>query len=170
MKKIVFVLCFIGLFSGCATFNPSAEVFKEKTTYNVKEFSAPSDSLYQAIVKSIYSQNFAIENEDKTKGFILAKRYFQRGKRNVILILQAKIIPDNENKSTLYLNALQTTEKLFVADKTRFFLWLIPLPGGGGKEATKIKEEEKMIEDKEFYKKFFEEIEADLPKTREGIK
>jgi hypothetical protein len=163
MRKFVCLLCLVFFLSGCVTFSPSKEVFKEKATYNSKEFSVSSDLLYQAIIKVIYSQNFSIENEDKEKGFILAKRYFQKGKRNIILVLQAKIISDKEDKSNLYLNALQITERLFVADRTRFFLWLIPLPGGGGKEASKIKEEEKIIEDQEFYQRFFEKI-------KEGIK
>ena len=157
------------LLSGCATFNPSKEVFKEKATYNSREFSLPPDLLYQAVIKVIYSQQFAIEKEDKEKGFILAKRYFQKGKRNIILILQAKIIPEID-KSILYLNALQTSERLFVADRTRFFLWLIPLPGGGGKEASKIKEEEKIIEDRKFYQRFFDRIEEEINKPKEELK
>jgi len=170
MRRFVCLLCLVFFLSGCATFSPSKEVFKEKATYNSKEFSVSNDILYQVIIKVIYSQNFAIENEDKEKGFILAKRYFQKGKRNIILVLQAKIIPDKEDKSLLYLNALQTTERLFVADRTRFFLWLIPLPGGGGKEASKIKEEEKIIEDKEFYQRFFKEIEEEIKKSKEEPK
>ena len=57
-----------------------------------------------------------------------------------------------------------------MADRTRFFLWLIPLPGGGGKEASKIKEEEKIIEDQEFYQRFFEEIEEEINKPKEEPK
>ena len=45
----------------------------------------------------------------------------------------AKITLNGENSSTLYLDAIQTTERLFVSDHARFFLFLIPLPGGGGK-------------------------------------
>jgi len=170
MRKFVGLLCLVFFLSGCATFSPSKEVFKEKATYNSKEFTVSSDILYQAIIKVICSQNFVIENEDKEKSFILAKRYFQKGKRNIILVLQAKIISEKEDKTTLYLNALQTTERLFVADRTRFFLWLIPLPGGGGKEASKIKEEEKIIEDQEFYQRFFEEIEEEINKPKEEPK
>ena len=154
--------------SGCATFNPSREVFKEKVTYNSKEFSVSGGLLYQAVIKVIYAQKFVIEKEDKEGGFILAKRYFQRGKRNIILILQAKLISETD-KSVLYLNALQTSERLFVADRTRFFLWLIPLPGGGGKEASKIKEGEKIIEDREFYQKFFDRIEEEINKSKEEL-
>ena len=170
MRKFACFFCLVFFLSGCATFSPSKEVFKEKSTYNSREFPVSSDLLYQAIIKVICSQNFVIDNEDKAKGFILAKRYFQQGKRNIIVILQAKTISDREDKSALYLNALQTTERLFVADRTRFFLWLIPLPGGGGKEASKIKEEEKIIEDREFYQRFFDEIEKEINKPKEEPK
>jgi len=169
MKKFIFLVSSVFLFVGCATFNPSKEVFKEKASYNFKEFPVSGKILYQAVIKTIYSHNFIIEKENKEEGFILAKRCFQKGKRNIILLLQAKIIPD-ENKSTLYLNTLQTTERLFIADRTRFFLWIIPLPGGGDKEASRIKEGEKVIEDKEFYQKFFKEIEKEIAKLKKKLK
>jgi len=168
MRKFVFLLCFVFLFASCATFNPSKEVFKEKASYNFKEFPVSGEILYQAVIKTIYSHNFIVEKENKEGGFILAKRCFQKGKRNIILLLQAKIIPE-ENKSTLYLSALQTTERLFIADRTRFFLWIIPLPGGGGKEASRIKEGEKVIEDREFYQKFFKEIEKEIAKLKRKL-
>lgn len=155
------VTCFF--IAGCATVPVHKEIFREGPTYNQKEFSVSKDILYQAVIKVVCSKNFIIKEENKEKGFILAKRPFQKGKRTIVLALQAKITADEENRSALYLNALQTTERFFVADRTRFFLWLIPLPGGGGKEASKVKEREKTIEDKEFYQNFFSAVE-------EGIK
>ncbi len=68
-----------------------------------------------------------------------------------------------ENASTVYLNGVQTTEVSYVADKTRFLLFVIPLPGGGGKEASSIKEGEKTITDPQFYQMFFKTIEAAAP-------
>ncbi|OQX53929.1 MAG: hypothetical protein B5M48_02070 [Candidatus Omnitrophica bacterium 4484_213] len=64
------------------------------------------------------------------------------------------------------------SERLFVADRTRFFLWLIPLPGGGDKEVSKIKEEEKIIEDRKFYQRFFDRdrIEEEINKPKEELK
>ena len=162
MNKMIALFLFTSfLIVGCAT--PAyKEVFREESTYNQKEFSVSKDILYKAIIKAICSRNFIIEKEEEGKGFILAKRYFQRGKRNIILALQVKIIPDQENKSTVYLSALETTEKLYIADRTRFFLFIIPLPGGGGKEASQIKEGEKIIKDKQFYQDFFSVIEDEI--------
>jgi len=166
MHKIVILLLVVCMFvAGCASAPVYKEVFKERPTYNQKEFSEPKETLYQAVIKAIYSKGFIVEEEDIERGFILAKRSFQKGKRTIVLLLQARVIPEADNKSTLYLNALQTTERFFVADRTRFFFWLIPLPGGGGKEATKIKEGEKVIKDKEFYQDFFKVIEEEIEIT-----
>ncbi len=148
--------------SGCASTSVYKEVMKEKKSYNTREFSVPAGVLYQGTVKVFCGKNFLIENEDEAKGFILAKRPFQKGKRSIVLVLQGKITSEDANRSMLYLNAFQVTEKLYVADRTRFFLWVVPLPGGGGKEAAKIKESEKMIEDKKFYRNLFADIEASV--------
>ena len=149
------------IISGCAT--PAyKEVFKEKQSYNSREFSVTKDVLYQAMTRALCAKNFIIDKEDPDNGFILAKRSFQRGKRTIALIVQAKldsIIPD---KTTLYLSGLETKEVYYVADRTRFFLFIIPLPGGGGKEASHIKEGEKIIQDKEFYNNFFSTVESEM--------
>jgi hypothetical protein len=68
------------------------------------------------------------------------------------------MVPEGTNKSRLYLSAVETTERSYVSDRTRFFLFIIPLPGGGGKEASQIKEGEKVVQDKVFYRKFFDFI------------
>ena len=169
MKKIKYIIAICLLITpflipGCAT-PVYKEILKEKPSYNSKEFSVSKDILYQATIKTIFAKNFIVENEDQEKGFILAKRSFQRGKRTIALLLQAKIILDAESKCTIYLNALQTTERSYIADRTRFFMFIIPLPGGGGKEATQIKEGEKVIEDKEFYQSLFSSIEEEINKN-----
>lgn len=157
-RLAVLSIC-IFLFSGCAGAPVYKSVFKEKGGYNQREFSDSKEKLYLATMKTICSKNFIIEKESEGKDFILAKRSFQKGKKTTVLVLQAKIVSDSDNASTLYLNALQIAERSYVADRTRFFLFIIPLPGGGGKEATQVKEEEKAIEDEEFYRNFFAEVE-----------
>ncbi len=150
---------------GCGTTKVYKEILNDKPSYNSKSFSVSSDDLYQAVLKTVFSKNFVVEKEDKENGFLVAKRFFQKRKKTIIVALQAKIISQNEDHSLLYLNALQTTEKLYVADRTRFFMFLIPLPGGGGKEATKVKAGEMIVEDAEFYADFFKIIEKELPKV-----
>jgi len=160
MNKKMRVLGFVWvvfLVAGCAA-PVYKEVFKDQPSGNSRQFPVGRDALYQATLRTICAKNFIIEKESLNDGFILAKRSFQRGKRTHILVLQANLSPDEKEKTTLFLNALQTTERYYVADRTRFFLWIVPLPGGGGKEGTSIKEGEEIIEDKEFYQKFFSEI------------
>lgn len=170
MNKISAVLLFAITLVGCAGPSVHKEIFRETPSYNSKEFPISKDILYEAAIRAICAKNFIIEKENKENGFVLAKRSFQKGKRTIVLVIQAKIISKEENKALLYLNALQTTERFFVADRTRFFLFLIPLPGGGGKEASTIKEGEKIIEDREFYQNFFSAIEKEIkPSETMGI-
>lgn len=160
LAAILFFACFITI-SGCAT-PVYREVFQEKASYNSRDFNVPANVLYQAATRAICSKNFIIEKEDADKGSILAKRSFQRGKRSIVLVLQAKIDSSSNDKTMLYLTALQTTEMYYVSDHTRFFLFLVPLPGGGGKNASQIKEGEKVIDDKGFYQDFFNEIQKEV--------
>ena len=162
MNKRHFFIIMILLFSiGCA---PSyRQVLKEKLAYNSKEITAPKEVVYNAAINALCKMNFIIENEDLEKGFILAKRSFQSGRRTTVLLVQGKIVPVNAQISTLYLNAVETREVSYVADRTRFFMFIIPLPGGGGKEASSIKEGEKSIQDRVFYQGLFKAIEKEVP-------
>jgi len=160
-RNAMIVMIASSLLAGCAT-PVYKEVMRKESPYNVRSYPVSAEALYQATIKAVCSKGFILEREDKADGFILGKRYFQRGKKNIVLALQAKIVPPGETASSIYLSAVETTENLYVADRTRFFLFLIPLPGGGGKQATTIKEGERMVEDKRFYKEFFSLIEQEL--------
>lgn len=162
-KPYILLIAASLMLAGCAT--PTyREVLKKTPDYNKKEFAVSKEVVFKAAAKVICLKGFMLEKEDENEGFILGKRYFKRGKKNIILALQAKVISDQENKSTLYLTAMETTENSYVADRTRFFLFLIPLPGGGGKEASTIKEGEKMVEDRHFYNSLLSLIENEIKK------
>jgi hypothetical protein len=158
MKKFILAAAISVLITaGCAS--PSyRQVFKEKPAGNFMVFGVSNDMLYAAAAKVLCERNFIIENEDKDKGFILGKRSFQRGRKTLVLLMQGKIVSDGPGRSSLYVNAIETTETYYVADHTRFFLFLIPLPGGGGKDVSTVKEAEKSIQDKRFYDDFFKEV------------
>ncbi len=161
-KRIIFTILFVFLLNACAAPSAYRQVFKDTTTYNSKEFNVSKDVLYTAVIKSFLEKKFIISSEDEDKGNILSERAFQKRKRSFTVVVQGKITPSSEGRSKLYLNAKETVERLYVSDRTRFFLWLIPLPGGGGKQASKVVEREKIIDDELFYKNFFTIVENNL--------
>lgn len=167
MRKFLFIFVFIFFLSGCTTFNPSKEVFKQKPDINSKTYDISIDTCWKAVKQVILKKNFNISYEDEDLKRIQAERFFQKRKRTIAVILAANLQPLEENQTTVYLNAIQTTEKLYKRSHRRFFLWIIPLPGGGGEEAERIKEGEKTIADKKFYEGFFEEIEKEIKKFKE---
>jgi hypothetical protein len=160
--------------SGCASAPVYDQIFKEDNSYNQRSFAVSQRELYLATLKTIYAKNFMIDKESEEKDFIVARRSFQEGKKTTILIVQAKIVGDEQGgSSTLFLSGLETTERSYVADRTRFLLFIVPLPGGGGKQASTTKEGERVINDKEFYKNFFNEIDKAINKSQElrfGVK
>ena len=154
---------------GCGHPKVYKEVFKDKTSYNRRDFHVSREILRQAVLRIFCSRNFIVEKDDREEGFILAKRSFQKGKRNILLMVQAKMLSYNDEFNTLYLTAVQTTERAYVADRTRFLLFLIPLPGGGGKEVTTCKENEMTIKDKKFYQDFFTSIDQEASLIAEHL-
>ena len=144
-KSIILILGICFLISGCSTAATYKEVFKNKPNFNLKSFSAAQEVLYQATVNAICSRQFMIEEENKEKKIISAKRLFQKGRKTITVLLQAKISPGEENSSNLFLNAIQSTQGSYVADRTRFILWFIPIPGGGKKRQSRLKKKKKQL-------------------------
>lgn len=167
MRKFLFIFVFILFLSGCATFDPSKEVFKKKPDINSKTYDASIDTCWKAVKQAVLKKNFNISYEDEKLKRIQAERFFQKRKRTIAIVLAVNLQSLEENQTIVYLNAIQTTEKLYKRSHSRFFLWIIPLPGGGGVEAERIKEGEKTIEDKRFYEEFFEKIEREIKKFKE---
>jgi len=157
----------------CATFSPSGEVFKEKANINSRTYDAPVNACFDILKEVILKKNFSLASEDKEAKRLQATRYFQKGRKSIVIVLNANLQSLGENKTTVYLNAVQTTEKLYAQSHTRFFLGLIPLPGGGGETAERLREGESTVEDQKFYEGFFDEIGDEIRKskgTREGDK
>src|ERR1700693_1553068 len=136
------VAAIIGL-TGCSTPSAYKEVMKYNDPGNLRDYSVGKEALYPAVLKTFLAKKFVIENENQTDGTLVGKRSLQAGKTTGVLLTQARILGSGSDLSALYLNAVETTEREFVADRTRFLLFVIPLPGGGGKEATTVKEGER---------------------------
>lgn len=153
--------------ASCSSTKFYKEVMKDTEEINSRSYNVSQNVLFPAVIETFMIKKFTIENEEPEQGSITGSRYFNHGKKNAIVALQAKFIKKGDQKTALFLNAVETTEKNFVQDKTRFFMFLVPLPGGGGKQASTMKESEKIIEDKEFYDALFalidKKIESDAP-------
>ncbi len=98
-----------------------------------------------------------MKKEDLQAKSFAAARYFEDGKDSIVLTVNANVIAAGSDKATIYINSVRYVEKVRTkVDRT--FLGLIPV----GSEATKVKQEERTIEDVEFYKKFFEAVEKEI--------
>lgn len=135
---------------------------KEESTFNSRSFPVPPEQVYQAVIRAVLGKNFMLEKEDPENNFLLAKRSFQKGKRTTALLLQTKISPAGRDQSMVYFSAIETKETSYVSDRTRFLLWIVPLPGGGGKEASRVKEGEEVVQDPKFYENMFSAVEKEL--------
>jgi len=156
MRRIVFLLL-IFLLSACGSPQVYKDVFNTDSGPNVRTFNASVDTCYLAAKRAVLSQNFRIEKEDLQAKSFTAARYFEDGKDSIVLTANANIIASGKDKATIYVSAVQHVEK--VRTKTdRTFFGLIPV----GSEATKVKQEERTVEDAEFYKKFFDAVEKEI--------
>ncbi len=160
MKRIAFLssIILIFLLSACSK-QVYKDVFNTDSWPNVRTFNAPVDTCYLATKRVVLSQNLRIEREDlQAKSFIMA-RYFEDGKDSTVLTVNANVIASGNDKATIYISAGQHVEKVRVkTDRLGLPLGLIPV----GSEATKVKQEERTVEDAEFYKKFFDAVEKEI--------
>ena len=151
------------LLSGCG--GPSAynRVFKRTAQHiNSQTYAADHEVCWNAVNRATLALNFSVDQQDKARGLLQASRYYTEGKRTTTITVQANVQVQGQQRTTVYLNAVQRTERLFARSHTRFFLWVIPLPGGGGTEANRVKEAERTVDDKQFYQAFFRTIEQEL--------
>ena len=160
MNKTPFLLLLIVfLISGCAgTKYTYRQIEDDKDSFTSREFQCSLSVLHKAVEQVLLTKKFTIDHEDAVVGTLTGSRYFTHGYQTIVVVVQSKILSKSDNQQELFLNGVQTTERNYVADRTRFLLFIIPLPGGGGKEVTKSKEAEFFINDKQFYDDLFSEI------------
>jgi hypothetical protein len=157
MKIIASLFVILLFLSACGGPQVYKDVFNTDSGPNVRTFSASVDACYLAVKKAILTQNFRIEKEDPQAKSFTAARYFEDGKDSIVLTLNANVISAGSDKATIYISAVQHVEKVRTkVDRT--FFGLIPI----GSEATKVKQEERTVEDLEFYRKFFEAVEKEI--------
>jgi hypothetical protein len=139
------------LLSGCSGPSAYQRVFKKPEQHNSRTYPANLETCWLAVNRAALSLNFGIDKEEKEKG-----------KRTTTLTLKVSLQPEGEKSTTIYANATDLRERVFTRSHRRFFLWIVPLPGGGGATASRITEGEKTVTDKKFYEAFFEAVGREL--------
>jgi len=162
MRKLILLSLGFLVAAGCASVPVYKQIQKDNSTYNSRIFTATSEQLHKAVNQMLLSRKFQIDNEDETTGSMMASRYFSQSRSNTVVVIQSRMFSQGNGHQKLFFNGIQTTQRNYITDHTRFLLWLIPLPGGGGKEVTKTKEEEASIADPTFYNDLFDAVEKNL--------
>lgn len=159
LAEIGLVTGLIIFLTGCATTLPPSEVFRDKTDINTRTFDFPMEKCWQAVKEAALNDGFCITAENSSSGTIETSKYFQKGSKTITITLQAHLQPLEDSKTKIYINAFQTTEALYKSHTTTHLI-IIPIPSGT--QASKVKEEQRTIEDKKFYDAFFKQIEISL--------
>ena len=163
-KRILGIfLCLPLVLTGCSSTRYTyRQVENDNDAMTSHEFHCSLTQLHNAVTAALLGKKFAIDHEDPTVGTLTASRYFTHGYQTIVVVVQSKILSKEDNVQQLWLNGIQTTERNYVSDRTRFLLFIIPFPGGGGKEVTQSKESEFMINDRKFYDDLFARVQANL--------
>ena len=140
--------------AGCGG-NAYERVFNNDQTINARSFNASSEDCYLAAKRAVLDQDFTIEAEDSQARDFKAIRYFPSGKDSTVLEMSINVI--GSDKTKIYASAIQYVDKVRTKTQTTL-LGLVPI----GSSATKVKQNEESIEDKDFYNRFFEAVEKEL--------
>lgn len=160
MKRILLIVLSVLFLCGCAT-PAHKRVFNQESGFNKRTYEVSLEVCWQAVSRVVLGQGFSLEREDSQRGFLQASRYFQQGKRTTTLIIQINLKTESEEKTTVYLTAVETAEKVYVRGESVPLLFgLISLPRG--QEAKEIKEGTKTVEDRQFYERFFKAVEKEI--------
>lgn len=155
----------IGVFlTGCS---PSRYIYKEisqdKSSYNTQTYEVAAADLNKAVTQMLLAKKFEITEKNEDAGTITATRVFSKSYQTTMVKVQASVVTNSEKNQSLYLNGVQSTERHYVQDHTRTLLWVVPIPGGGGKSVSTSKEADVTIDDAEFYKDLFDGVRKNLP-------
>lgn len=163
MGRILFLIFLVPLVCGCSSTRYTyRQIEEDQDPFTSHRYQCSMATLHKAVTEVLLTKKFTIDHEDAVNGTLTATRYFTHGYQKIVVVVQSKIISKDDNDQQLFLNGVQTTERNYVADRTRFLLFIIPLPGGGGKEVTESKESEFVINDKGFYNDLFNNVQSAL--------
>ena len=162
MSRVIFIVLAGLAVVGCGRSSAYQRVFRDQEKINQRAYAVDLPACWAAVNRAALALNFSVDRQEKERGYLEASRYFKDGKRTTGIVLKVNLQPDGDARTLAYVNAIQSTEKVFARSHTRFFLWIIPLPGGGGSEASRLKEGEWTVHDKRFYDSFFDAVDQEL--------
>lgn len=152
-----------GLLAGCGGPSAHERVFaRAPQRMNGRSYMADMASCWRAVNRAVLGLNFGIDEQDQTTHALQASRHFTKGWRTTTVKLRISLEPAEGEQTLVYASAVERTERLFTRSHHRFFLWIVPLPGGGGVEANRVLEREATIEDSRFYDGLFRAVEEQL--------
>lgn len=152
-----------GLLAGCGGPSTYERVFAHAPQrMNGRSYAADTESCWRAVNRAVLGLNFGIDEQDQTMHALRASRHFTKGRRTTTVQLRVNLEQGESGQTLIYANAVERSERLFTRSHRRFFLWVLPLPGGGGIEANRVLEREATVEDGHFYDGFFGAVEEQL--------
>lgn len=163
MRRIIaFTLTGFLFLTGCSGHSAYQRVFKQPEPYNFRTYPVSMKTCWLAVNRAVLGLNFGIDKAEKEEGLLEASKHFQEGKKTTTIVLKASLETAGSGATTVYVNVLETRERVFARSHTRFFLWIIPLPGGGGTVASRVTEGARTVTDVKFYGALFEAVGREL--------
>lgn len=154
-KKVLMILIFFMVLSGCGKREHYKNVFNEDVRHNTYTYDMPVDTIWVATEMAVLAEGFNLEKIDKNNMAMVATKTFKDDNDTVTLTLSVTARSE-ENGTTLYATANQTREQFH---SSRNYDWLLIIPRPTGSTASNVKVGEETIEDREFYQKFFKTVE-----------
>jgi len=144
------------------------DAFKSEGGPYVRDFAASAEDLYAAASRAVLGNNFRIEKEDAGRRNFVAAKYTTDGDKTVVLAVSVYVKDEGNGKSIAFTSAVQTVNKTRIT-YSYFYLPLIALisiqtPIRSGSTATTTKEEEKTVDNPDFYSRLFKSIDNELLK------
>lgn len=159
--RVGIAACVLTILAGCSGPSSYERVFERTAQPNVRGYPAGQAECRQALSRAVLQLGFAVEPAGSDER-LRAGRQFQDGKRTTTITVEATLQAQDEANTLIYLTATESRERLFLQSHRRFFLWIIPLPGGGGTTASRMTESVRTVTDPEFYDAWFAAVSREL--------
>ena len=114
MKNYLFIFVFGAiLLVGCASTKYTyRQIENDNDSFTNRVFKCSMAELHKAVTQVLMTKKFTIDHEDATNGTLTGSRYFTHGYQKIVVVVQSKILSKNDKEQQLFLNGVQTTQRL----------------------------------------------------------